>query len=245
MINPIHGQSDTSGQSHILAETAWISVQTAAEMFADAKMPRNSRTIRRYCMRGDLACQKTENALHQPQYFISKDSVETYIAQQRTLLAGRPDASGDSRIEPDLSGHDHGREGNKTYRDDTVDISGHAHADPDMPGTARTGPDNSASGQRMNSIKVEQLEARIADKDEEIAFLRGELLHRRTTDTALHDVIAAFRANAESQRLAAAPQQDTRPHSMRPWPPLPSSKHATPSQTDQVQQGTSDSSELV
>ena len=54
---------------------------------------------------------------------------------------------------------------------------------------------------------VDQLQARLEDKDAEISFLRDELMHRRTTDSALHDVILAFRANAEAQRIAAAPNQ--------------------------------------
>lgn len=79
---------------------------------------------------------------------------------------------------------------------------------------------------------VDQLEARIKDKDTEIAFLRGELLHRRATDTALHDVIAAFRANAEAHRLNAAPRWPSGDHS--PAQPMP---HPSP---DDREQGTSE-----
>lgn len=196
-------------------------------------------------MRGDLECQKTENALHQPQYFISKASVETYIEQQLTLLAGRPDPSGQSHAEPDMSGQSlkgkiasdvvvfgPDRTGHVRSDQDVSDIvaakdesdeahfshaslSGHVQTNPDRTGHDRTEAHGTwRTPDVSGGAIVDQLEARIKDKDEEIAFLRSELLHRRTTDTALHDVIAAFRTNAETQRLAAAPQQPPQRH----WP---------------------------
>jgi hypothetical protein len=186
--------------------TVWISVEEAAALFAEAKIPRNSRTVRRYCMRGDLECQKSENALHQPQYFISKVSVETYIQQQRTLLAGRPDRPGQDQTEPDISGQKSGSASPGKLPPLSADTCGYVQADPDRPGRVRIDPERSSQRPGENEMVVEQLEARIKDKDAEITFLRSELLHRRTTDSALHDVIAAFRANAEAQRLGAAPQ---------------------------------------
>ena len=203
---------DTSGHDSPLGTVQWIAVTDVADLFAEAKMPRNSRTIRRYCVRGDLECQKTENALHQPQYFISKASVETYIEQQRTLLAGRPDVSGQAQPEPDISGQVPVENAEALGLPDHADRSGQVRTEPGLTGTVRTAG---------NTVVVEQLEARIKDKDAEIEFLRSELLHRRTTDSALHDVIAAFRANAESQRLAAAPQQP------KSYPPPQSFGHAS------------------
>lgn len=206
---------DLSGQDQLRPDVTWIAVDAAASLFTEAKMPRNPRTIRRYCMRGDLECRKTENALHQPQYFISKASVETYIEQQRTLLAGRPDMSGQSQTESDVSGQPTFDESTNGPRDASLDRPGHVQTNPDRTGHDRT---QAHGAWRTPDVSggaiVDQLEARIKDKDEEIAFLRSELLHRRTTDTALHDVIAAFRANAEMQRLAAAPQQPPQRH----WP---------------------------
>jgi hypothetical protein len=192
--------------------TVWISVEEAAALFAEAKIPRNSRTVRRYCMRGDLECQKTENNLHQPQYFISKASVETYIEQQRTLMAGRLDTPGLSQAQPDASGQMIGGDEASAGRNLEAALSGHVQADPDTPGPVRVDRGGFSQGPELSGLVVEQLEARIKDKDAEITFLRSELLHRRTTDTALHDVIAAFRANAEAQRLAAAPQSTPSVH---------------------------------
>jgi hypothetical protein len=160
-----------------------------------SRTPRNKRSIRRYCERGDLDCKKTENALHQPQYFIDAESLEAYIGQQRTLMASSADLSGAVLTEPDSAGHDHGLDGGGQEVADTHNQSGDDRTLPGASGPSRT---------INNGVLADQLEQRLRDKDEEIAFLRGELLHRRTTDTALHDVIAAFRANAETQRIAAS-----------------------------------------
>lgn len=174
----------------------WITVEDAAELLRVTGLPRNPRTIRRYCTRGDLECNKTENALHQPQYFISKASVETYIEQQWTLLAGRPGLSGQVQTAPDTEVREDDHSNSNSVGDAGAVEFGHDRTGPDRPTPVRSS---------RNGELVEQLETRLKDKDVEIAFLRGELLHRRTTDTALHDVIAAFRANAEAQRLAAGP----------------------------------------
>jgi hypothetical protein len=210
MNDPVLPPPDQSGQAQLIY---WIAVAEAAALFAEAKMPRNTRTIRRYCMRGDLECRKTENALHQPQYFISKASVETYIAQQQTLLAGRPDRAEDDQISPDRSGQDRIGPDAPDQGDCNAGDNADHNLDVVMSGEVRAGPDRSASIRHGNyAVMVDQLEERIKDKNAEIAFLRGELLHRRTTDTALHDVIAAFRANAEAQRLAAAPRWPSGDH---------------------------------
>ena len=190
---------DPSGLALPGPMSAWISVGEASHLFSLAYMPRNNRTIRRYCERGDLECRKTENALHQPQYFIDPDSVETYIAQQKTMMSAAPGLPGSVRAVPDESRLDFASDGSGGQDDLAAIASGPARSQPGQSGQGRVSP---------RGDLVDQLQARLEDKDEEIAFLRGELLHRRTTDTALHDVIAAFRANAEAQRLAAAPSPE-------------------------------------
>jgi hypothetical protein len=194
-INDAAFQPDVSGNEPHEQNVNWITVQNASLLFAEAGLPRNKRSIRRYCERGDLECKKTENALHQPQYFIDAASVEAYIGQQRTLMASSPDVSGAVLTEPDSAGHDHGSDAGGQDIGDTLNLS---DDDRTLPGAS--GPSRTVN----NGVLADQLEQRLRDKDEEIAFLRGELLHRRTTDTALHDVIAAFRANAETQRIAAS-----------------------------------------
>lgn len=184
-----------SGQELREVVINWITVQDASLLLSEAGLPRNKRSIRRYCERGDLECKKTENALHQPQYFIDAASVVAYIEQQRTLMSSSMDASGAVLTEPDNAGHGRGLDDGGRDVADTQNLSGDERTLSDTSGQSRT---------VNNGVLADQLEQRLHDKDEEIAFLRGELLHRRTTDSALHDVIAAFRANAETQRIAAS-----------------------------------------
>ena len=46
--------------------------------------------------------------------------------------------------------------------------------------------------------------AQLRGEDDEIAFLRSELLDRRTVDTALRAAISAFQANTDRQELGVA-----------------------------------------
>lgn len=186
---------DRSGLALSEAATAWISIAEASHIFSVARMARNRRTIRRYCERGDLECRKTENALHQPQYFIDPKSVSVYIEQQRTLLDASRDMSGPIQTDPDIVGQNQIVDDAENLFDVRAVLAGPIRTSPGQPGQGRSA-----------DVLAAQLAERLRDKDEEIAFLRGELLHRRTTDTALHDVIAAFRANAEAQRLSARQQ---------------------------------------
>ena len=203
--------TDLPRQESLEPTATWISVPEVARRLSEAGLPRNKRTIRRYCERGDLECRKTENALHQPQYFIDPNSVEVYIAQQKSLMTASPDQSGLVRSAPDDAGLDYSA------------VGGASQSDLDAMSTGLVRPQPGPSGQsRMNprGDLVDQLQARLEDKDAEIIFLRGELMHRRTTDTALHDVILAFRANAEAQRLAAAPNHSEGQGTTHREPPL-------------------------
>ena len=196
--NRLNTLPDQSGPAEAASLTSWITIAEATQQFNTAGIARNKRSLRRYCERGDLDCRKTENTMHQPQYFIDAASVETYIAQQKTLLASQPDVPGQVRSDPDETSVDH-RDGYFSHG---------LMPDAGQPGHDRSSPDSAGLRRSGGGEVLIQLEARIADKDAEIAFLRSELLHRRTTDTALHDVIAAFRANAEAQRLSAAPARE-------------------------------------
>lgn len=187
---------DMSGHDPMSRPIAWMTLSKVAARLADADLPRNRRTLRRYCERGDLDCRKTENALHQPQYFVDAASVETYIAQQKALLSASAGMPGRDRTGPDEAAPE-------------ISSSAVIETIADMTGSVRTSPDDAGlTRPGVSGELLEQLRERLADKDEEIKFLRSELQHRQTTDSALHDVIAAFRANAEAQRLAAAPHTE-------------------------------------
>ena len=127
---------DTSGPVLTEEVVLWITVHDATLLFSEAGIPRNKRSIRRYCERGDLECKKTENALHQPQYFIDAASVAVYIEQQRTLMTSNADVSGAVLTEPDNAGHDHGSDAGEQNIVDTQNPSGDARTLPDTSGLA-------------------------------------------------------------------------------------------------------------
>ena len=106
-VNINQGSPDLPGLKFPEPNTVRISVSEVARLLSEAGLPRNKRTIRRYCERGDLECRKTENALHQPQYFIDPKSVEVYIAQQKSLMTASPDQSGLVRSATDEAGLEH------------------------------------------------------------------------------------------------------------------------------------------
>ena len=128
----------------------------AARQLVAAGLPRNKRTIRRYCERGDLDCRKTENALHQPQYFIDPKSVETYIAQQRTLLSSHPVASGLVRAEPDETEASPHTADAVPVAMNNRDTSEPDRTEPVVPGHTRSA---------ANPELLQQLAARLEDKD--------------------------------------------------------------------------------
>lgn len=75
-------------------------------MFAEAGVPRNPRSIRRYCERGDLECF-TFDTEHGSKYMIDAESAEKYIKQlQQMRDVTRPDTAGAVRHVPVASGHD-------------------------------------------------------------------------------------------------------------------------------------------
>ncbi len=190
----------------------WITAEDASALLESAGLPRNNRTIRRYCARGDLDCRKTENAQHQPQYFIDARSVETYIDQQKTLMSLGLDGSRHVQSQLDETGL-----GSLHLSVRAADVSAASLNTQTPLGPAATGQNWIGPGGEL----LDQLQARLVDKDEEIKFLRSELQHRRTTDTALHDVIAAFRANAEAQRLSAGQQTPDGQGTTHRQPPIP------------------------
>ena len=54
---------------------------------------------------------------------------------------------------------------------------------------------------RATDARIEaELRAQLKDSQEEVAFLRDELRHRRKTDEALGSVIEAFRLNSEANQ---------------------------------------------
>ncbi len=109
---------DTSGD--------WVTIKEAALTFADHGLPRNERSVRRYCKRGDIECTKTENQQHQPQWWISQPSLMLFIEQELSL-------PGQDRPEPDTSGSGRLEIVKLGSTDDAMDISGDSRTEPEPP----------------------------------------------------------------------------------------------------------------
>ena len=109
---------DTSGD--------WVTIKEAALTFADHGLPRNERSVRRYCKRGDIECHKTENQQHQPQWWISQPSLMLFIEQELSL-------PGQDRLEPVVSGSGQLEIAKPGSTDDAMDISGDSRTEPEPP----------------------------------------------------------------------------------------------------------------
>ena len=100
---------DLSGQdqSSPAQSPNYITVSEAALLFEEAELPRTKRSIRRYCAREEIDHVKSENEQHLSQYFLDRDSVLTFIEQEKNLRAKKQrDTFGLDRTNPAQTGQD-------------------------------------------------------------------------------------------------------------------------------------------
>lgn len=95
-------EPDTSGYT--------LTIEEAAEIFASAGVPRNPRSIRRFCQKGELDCMTIETATSS-RYLVRRSSVEKLITEKQQALQfsesrTRPAMTGQDRPRPDIAGHD-------------------------------------------------------------------------------------------------------------------------------------------
>jgi len=87
-----------------------LTIEEPSELFAEAGVPRNPRSIRRFCQHRALDCISIETPTSN-RYLIRRSSVEKLILEKQQALSfsdahRSPDMSGYDRPEPDTSGHD-------------------------------------------------------------------------------------------------------------------------------------------
>jgi hypothetical protein len=159
-------------QSDILQEPAsLVTLDVVSRRFIAAGLPRSTRTLQRYCANGTLECVK-EATNTGDTYFVAERSIETAI----TALHQLHDAKKDLR---------HGATERAMSHAVALDLQPSIeHA---TVGPSPTQPDNGAhqdlerprASEPDTSGHVVQLEQRLEEKDDEIAFLREELIDRR------------------------------------------------------------------
>lgn len=148
-----------------------VTLDAVATKFISAGLPRSMRTLQRYCANGTLECVKEATETGDT-YFVVERSIDTAIGalQQLHDAKDRPRHAATERAVSSHVGDDH------TSLSGT-DTGGHS---PTASGDdAQIYQDRPAVPHPDTSGFVVQLEARLEEKDEEIDFLREELIDRR------------------------------------------------------------------
>jgi hypothetical protein len=127
-----------------------LSVEDAAERYAHAGHPRTIRAIQRYCAKGDIDCRRMETQFG-VKYAINPESIAKHIAYIEEV---RPVA---------------------TVRDLSRPVATYVVPTPIDEAVGEHRPAGGDLSRPVAGEYVEQLEKRIAEKDGEIVFLRGEL----------------------------------------------------------------------
>ena len=128
-----------------------LSVDEALERYARAGLPRTPRSLQRYCAKGHLDCRRVETTFGE-KYLISLASVDKHIAyiEEVRQVATSRDAP-------------------RPVATDVVQQLSHK----ELPEEAHTSHDQS---RLVATGVVEQLHTRIGEKDDEIKFLRAEVV---------------------------------------------------------------------
>ncbi len=156
-----------------------VTLDVVARRFIVAGLPRSTRTLQRYCANGTLTCVKEATETGDT-YFVAETSIDTAITALKQLHAAKAglrqgppldaphDAAGRAMAAPDAP---------ITARDPLADSDRPSPAPSDT-AAAETPHRQAATGGDMSDT-VALLNQRLEEKDEEIAFLREELIDRR------------------------------------------------------------------
>ena len=150
---------------------ALVTLDVVSSRFIAAGLPRSMRTLQRYCAAGTLRCIKEATETGDT-YFVVEQSIDTAITALKQLHEAK-DRPRHAAIERAVSPH----VGQDQAPQKQIDTVGHRPAA--SVDDAQEPPQRQpASGTDMSRY-VAQLEARLDEKDEEIEFLREELIDRR------------------------------------------------------------------
>ncbi|RMF03764.1 MAG: hypothetical protein D6773_06865 [Alphaproteobacteria bacterium] len=169
-------------------EQPWLTVSEAVLRCTERGLPRTPKTVRKWALRSaqnpdssDLSVRR-EDIENGYRWLIEPASLDRKIAEELEFEArqGRePAGTGASVVAP-------------PEPPNVAPALSEPELHPVEP--VQTGADRGGHQREVEQLLREQLE----QAQEEVAFLRGELKHRRTTDQALGDVIKALRLQAET-----------------------------------------------
>lgn len=156
-----------------------LTIEEASELFAEAGVPRNPRSVRRFCQIGALDCITMETPTGS-RYMIGRSSVDKLITEKLQALRfgqvrSTPVIAGQDRTEPDMSGHNRPAQ--------------------DVPNLAQASPQDTAEIKRLED-EVVNLRIDNRAKEQVITMLRDE---RRELLTQVES--ASYRLGAAETRL--------------------------------------------
>lgn len=176
-----------------------LTIEEAATRYEHAGHPRTIRSIQRYCAKGHLDCLRQETTFGD-KFMISPESVARHIAQIAEL------ASATRRDEPRQVAASIDQPRQENVADNLVrhevmthdDTSRHDATSHDRTPPVAPGPTEVTSPSLPDLRYVEQLEIRIAEKDEVITLLTSELDTKNSQIVARdHQIVAMLERDRE------------------------------------------------
>ncbi len=202
-----------------------VTLDVVSRRFIAAGLPRSMRTLQRYCSNGTLECVKEATETGDT-FFVAEDSIGTAITSLKQLHDAK-------------NTHRHGATQRGVAHLDGLEDAPQKYDDSD--GHSPTLPDNDAQdvGERQRTTETDtsayiaQLEHRLNEKDEEISFLREELIDRRgqikdmkgiidgqnqlleTIQTNVAPIFKALAATVKSEKIGLAADADWHDETIR------------------------------
>ena len=152
-------------------KAALVTLDVVSSRFIAAGLPRSMRTLQRYCAAGTLQCIKEATETGDT-YFVVEQSIGSAITALKQLHQakdGPRHAAIERAVTPQV--------GQDQAPQKQIDTVGHSPAA--SGNDAQEQPQRQPAPDTDTSRYVAQLEARLDEKDEEIEFLREELIDRR------------------------------------------------------------------
>ncbi len=208
-----------------------LSLDQVGNIYAERGFPRSQRSLQRFCASGHLDCTKVATTTGD-KYLVAPYSVERHLTQLEQLAATAAATGRDvarqfaTPVAPQItasSEHDSTRHDERQSTPGS-DVSAH-----------------DAEPRRDTSQLVEQLERRLSDKEDEVAFLRGEIATKnkqladaserdRETNILIQGLQSMVLQLTGNDRPAALAEKSADNDSGRSVPKPDADRQSTPSQ---------------